>query len=154
MTTMANPCDSCAFRPGCETHEGEPYNRFRAQVAAMSGVPFFCHHGHDYRRPIAIKKGHVSQDRSEPHRLQVCAGWKSQVVKDVPAGAEHHTQRIMRRTLGQQCLELLDAAIAETGVPEKAELWDELDKTFKRLLDSTNWQIVIPEENKVTEETC
>ena len=139
-----NPCDTCAFRVGSVTHDDEVYNRFRAEIAGLSGVPFFCHHTHDYKKPFTIRRGMVIQDGIEPQRLTVCAGWKAQAAKDVPRGKEGWLNRTVRHALGRQALDTLDAAIAETGPAEKRELWAELRSIVLSLVKHSNFKIVRP----------
>lgn len=138
---MGSPCDTCAFREGSETFEREPYNRFRGQVAAMSGVPFFCHHGLNWRGPMAIRKGKVFDVDGNVERLQICAGWRKNVVKHIRPGMK---DRLLRRGLGQACMDQLEAAVAETSGPEKEELWRELRGMFMMLAQKAGFKIKRP----------
>lgn len=45
---MPDPCETCAFREDCETFD-EPLNRLKSMICAMSGLPFYCHKGYDWR---------------------------------------------------------------------------------------------------------
>lgn len=136
---MNSPCDSCAFREGSETFEREPYNRFRGQIAALSGLPFFCHHGLNWRGPMAIRKGLVFDMDGKVQHVKICAGWRAEVALHItPATPD----RRIRRGLGQAILDQLDAAIAETGIAEKKELWDGLHSKFMMLVKHAKLKIV------------
>ncbi len=141
-TPKSNACDSCAFREGSETFDREPYNRFRGQICALSGVPFFCHHGLNWHKPIAIRKGIATDVDGNRQRLKVCQGWRAQGVKDVPAGPKHAVKRMIRRALGQDCLDTLECAISESDPAEHAELWAHLRAQFKKLLKASGLEIV------------
>jgi hypothetical protein len=138
---MASPCDTCAFREGSETFEREPYNRFRGQVAALSGLPFFCHHGLNWRKPMAIRRGFAFDVDGNVERVKVCEGWRQQVTKHIKPGMK---DRLLRRGLGQATMDQLEAAIAETGKAEKKELWAELRTMFLMLTKAAGFKIKLP----------
>ncbi len=128
---MKEACESCAFREGSETFDRQPYNRFRGHICALSGMPLYCHHGFNWRKPIADKLGLSVDTDGNAQRIQICQGWRSEVVKQISTKTPN---RIIRRGLGQYCLELLESAVRETGPEEKAELWEEMRSAFKMLL--------------------
>jgi hypothetical protein len=45
---MSSPCNTCAFRAGCITHDKEPHNALKGEICALSGVPFFCHYDQNH----------------------------------------------------------------------------------------------------------
>lgn len=131
-------CDSCAFRPGSVTHDKEPYNAFRGQVAALSGLPFFCHHGLNWRKRILTKFGHALDCDGKIQRLQVCAGWKEQVRGTITPATK---KRMIRRGLGVLIMDELDAAIAEDDPKERRELWKDLHRSFRMLIRAAGLKI-------------
>lgn len=145
---MRNPCDTCAFKNDSVTH-GEPYNRFRGQVLAMAGLPFFCHHSHDYKRPFIVVAGLAVQEGQEngPQRLQVCEGWRKEILNNnIRPGIAFHNERLRRRELGAEVLQTLEAALKESE-PEKSELWKVLGDRFARLVGEAGFEFV--EEVKI-----
>jgi len=130
----SNPCDTCAFREGSETHDNEPYNRIRGRIAALSGVPFFCHHGINHRVRTGIFHGQIFDVDGNIEKLKVCAGWKAEVRQHItPTTA----RRLFRRELGRDTLQHLQAAVAEKDPDEKKELWDEVRRLFRLLMKET-----------------
>lgn len=101
---LSDTCSSCAFRKGCDTHDKEADNRLRSTIAAMTGVPFFCHSGLNYRDPLAITKGMIFDVDGRRQPVKVCEGWKREVVKYATPGVEHHRVRERRRMWGQLAL--------------------------------------------------
>lgn len=85
---MANQCDTCAFKKGAAANR-EPYNLLRSTVCALSGVPFFCHEGFDWRN---FRQGLPPRE----HR-KVCAGWQQNVRQLAAKGRFANEDR--RRTL-------------------------------------------------------
>lgn len=93
---VGSACDTCAFRPGPGAHE-EPYNRLRSNICAMSGVPFFCHEGIDWRGQDAMSRLPGLLHSGDAH---ICAGWKERVSLAIPRGREHAGCRQLRKLLG------------------------------------------------------
>jgi hypothetical protein len=75
-------CSTCAFKSGCVTHDDEPYNRLKSEIAALAGFAFWCHHRKDGAKwdwdgahaPIRFFEIHPSQRK-------VCDGWKQRVCE-------------------------------------------------------------------------
>ena len=107
-------------------------------VCALSGRPFFCHHGLDWRRPLAIRKGQVFDIHGNVERVKVCAGWQTEVRKHITPATK---DRSIRRGLGDYCMELIDTWGAETGPAEKKELWTELRRVFLMLVKRSGLRI-------------
>jgi len=129
----ANPCDTCALREGTITHDKEPYNAFRGLICALAGIPFYCHHGLNWKKHIGVRKGIAFDTEATHRRLHVCEGWKREVIKHIPQGPEHRLTRMVRRAIGEECMETLEAALGETRAAEKNELWAHLRELVVRL---------------------
>lgn len=100
---MSNPCDSCAFHPGAAAHN-ELYNRLRGEICAITGVPFWCHHGKDGTDYTNSSK-FVSRSEIRARGMRVCEGWKAEVRKHVAAGSDRWHRRLIRRWRGEAALD-------------------------------------------------
>lgn len=130
-------CDTCAFREGSTTHDAEPYNRLRSEICALTGVPFFCHHGLNWRKPMIIRRGMAADVDGNIRRLQICAGWKARMNgSQLPRDSDNlsHLGRIVRRSKGLAALDLLEEACdSENDASDKAGLWERLRRVVKSL---------------------
>jgi hypothetical protein len=142
-----NPCDSCAFSPGAGAHD-EIYNRFRAEVCALTGVPFYCHHGFDWEnQPRYLAKSEVRQ-------IVLCAGWKREVQRHVKPGIAGKRARLVRRWKGLMVLERLEQAVNLTG-KAKALAWARLQKAVLSLHAEDGFtQIVRKKLRRKTQESA
>jgi hypothetical protein len=130
---MSESCSSCAFRPGCATYDKEAWNRLRSTISALSGRPFFCHKGLNWRKPMAVKNGIVVDTEGNSRRLKVCQGWKNEVVKHVRPGIEHRAERIRRRRYGSMAMEWLQLWLDEKNPHFKARLQRRLNVLMRLL---------------------
>lgn len=127
---MSQPCDTCAFRKDAEAYT-EPYNRLRALVCAVSGIPFYCHHGFDWRTTdlVQVNRRFVPVGGELTGRVQACAGWKREVARLKASGqiSPKPDVRKVQRIFGEYALHLIKAAIdAPEDSAEKAAHWKEL----------------------------
>lgn len=145
---MSAACGSCAFRPGCVTHDAEPYNALRGIIAALGARPFWCHHvnGEDHhedqqyllRRLPQVRKALLNCEilEGDPvlegETVKLCEGWKEAVRKhkanhlfDDPA------VRKVRRLAADRALVVIDEFIA---APEGSELKAELNRELSSLV--------------------
>jgi hypothetical protein len=125
---MPDPCETCAFREDCETF-GEPLNRLKSMICAMSGLPFYCHKGHDWRNThIAnMTNSEVKEFRSS---AQICEGWRRAIRERVESGA--FTAAPIRRYFGREAIRLIDKFLS-VEEPEKSEALGELEKVIELL---------------------
>lgn len=130
-TSPRSACDSCAFREGSITFEREPDNRLRAQIAALGGIPFFCHHGLNWNKPIAVKRGFAFDLDGNHQRLKICEGWRSHVARMISSRTKN---RSARRAFAQIALDDITAYRAEDDPKEKAMLLKELRHTCMQLV--------------------
>jgi hypothetical protein len=102
----SDPCDTCAFgKAGAAT---EPHNALKAQISALGGIPFFCHHAPDGRElnwrgsPADYWASMASKKDA-----RVCAGWKREVA------AQRRLFRgpynVIRRAVAESALDALAA---------------------------------------------
>lgn len=117
-------CKSCAFRPGSVTHDQEPNNLLKGLICAAAGVPFFCHHGFDWKNAsVSLVAGRfvaVGGD-FEPANVRVCEGWKEQVRRYRSAGYFSVTPDVRK-------LQIHLAAIALDSMRQYIDLPDGEDK--------------------------
>ncbi|HEV7674353.1 MAG TPA: hypothetical protein VGQ12_07475 [Candidatus Angelobacter sp.] len=132
-----NPCDTCAFRNGAEANS-EPYNRLRALVCAVSGIPFYCHHGFDWQTTdiSLINRRFVPVGGELTCRMHACAGWKREVARFKANGQipSDPAVRSVQRQFGEYALCLIKAAIdAPEDSAEKEAHWKELRGVMEML---------------------
>ena len=129
MAREVGPCESCAFREGAAAHN-EVYNRLRAQICALTGVPFWCHHttsGADITGSSSFKtKAEVSAVG-----LRICEGWKREVVQNVKPGPATF-KRLVRRWKGEAILEMIEEFVRSEG-EDKQEVLQRLDHAIRTL---------------------
>lgn len=111
-----NPCDTCAFRTGAAAHS-EVYNRLRAQICAITGVPFWCHHGFDWK----TKSKYITRAEFRERGMRICQGWRDEVRKHVKPGLEGALRRLIRRSKGEAILRMIERFIGLSGKSKKAK---------------------------------
>ena len=111
-----SPCDECAFRPGAGAHE-EPYNRLRGMICAHGSVPFFCHHGIDWRAQHTPE--FIARGREMARRTGVCQGWKVEVARLNSTGFFNDGFRSIRHAIAKQCLQTIDLFTNAKGREKK-----------------------------------
>lgn len=122
-------CDTCAFRPGSQTHDQEPYNALRGVLCALGGRPFHCHYvnGED-RHDDQTYLVRVLWGQVDGATVHLCEGWK-QAVREYKAKHlfDDPAIRQLRHTAADRALVVIDEFIdAPEDSPEKAELNREL----------------------------
>jgi hypothetical protein len=128
MNPEQSPCATCAFRPGCETFEDEPDNRLASEIAAMSGIPFYCHDKDPNWRTQKRTGLTRAEHRQLVQTMPICAGWKSRVAELNRKGVFTKATRQIRRYLGQRALELLREFKACSFEVDKADILAELER--------------------------
>jgi hypothetical protein len=128
------PCDTCAFRKGCVTHENEPHNRLRAEVCASGPLPFHCHYS-DAGDWSELDLSDISEADAMALRreLPICAGWKAEVAKRAAAGHYPKETRTIRRHVAAHALKMISQFIRSPEGPAKNEARIELTMSLKLL---------------------
>jgi len=95
-----NPCDTCAFRKGCVTHEDEPHNLLKGEICVSGPLPFHCHHSDagdwSFIESASLTPAEALDMRRE---LPICEGWRREVKAAADAGRYGHdpeTRKIRR----------------------------------------------------------
>jgi len=129
---MGAPCESCAFRSGAAANT-EIYNRLRSEICALTGVPFWCHHGKD-GTDFTSKTKFVTNAELRSRGMRICEGWKRAVRQHVRPGLTATFKRLVRRWTGEGILQLIDEFIdAEEGSAEKRDAHRRLDRAIRGL---------------------
>jgi hypothetical protein len=140
-------CEGCAFKPGAAANR-EPWNRLRSMICALGGIPFYCHHGLDWKRgekavgdalviikhqakleEIGIPKAALLRARlpiKDGEKLHVCGGWRKAVGA---IHAAHPTwfggqDASVRRILALHALDSLEKWAGLKDKKQKAEHWN------------------------------
>lgn len=103
--TDCNACHGCAFKEGSAANR-EPNNSLRGMIAALGGVPFFCHESLDWKN----QSGAFSNDgipRLPGVRPRICNGWRAE-VKRLAAAGRFSSGRLMLRSLARAALTALE----------------------------------------------
>jgi hypothetical protein len=136
---MSSPCNTCAFRAGCITHDKEPHNALKGEICALSGVPFFCHYdknGVDHHGDVVFwMRGRGFDINGENAQLRICEGWKKRVLENQARGFfKTRYLRFLRKMLGNHALRLIDVFLSsEDGTPEKLEAHAQLKTTIEMI---------------------
>lgn len=125
---MPNPCDGCAYADGAAANL-EPDNRLKALVCALTGVPFWCHHGMNWQ----TTPKHLSRAEFQALNLHICEGWRREVSKRIKPGLAGKRRRLIRRWKGEAALMLIDEFIALEPGPEKDEALERLQSITRKL---------------------
>lgn len=134
-----SPCETCAFRSGCVTHDKEPHNALKGEICALTAVPFFCHYDRNHvdRHSDAVfwLRGRGFDINGETAQLRVCAGWKQRVRENQDRGFfKTRYLRFLRKILGNHALRLIKTFLAaEDGTPEKREAHAQLKATIEMI---------------------
>jgi hypothetical protein len=130
-----SPCSTCAFRPGADANR-EVDNRLRGQIAALSGNPFYCHHGLDWKAgnraigdALAVDKNQAALLNAgipkaaliratlpllEGHSVTVCEGWKAEIRRLKSRGLFNDPEtNQLRRQVGAIAFAELDGFLRE-----------------------------------------
>jgi hypothetical protein len=86
VSDSRGPCAGCAYTTGADANR-EPRNYVAAQLCALGGLPFYCHHAKDGSL-VDIREIPVEQRRAEIQagRLQICRGWRRETAELHRAG--------------------------------------------------------------------
>src|SRR6266403_525908 len=103
-------CDECAFKPGAVANK-EPYNSLRAEVCALSGRPFFCHHSVDWKNQHSW-----NNEREKCRTAGSCAGWRGRIQELQKKGwFTDKSKAATRRWVGEYILAQIEEFISTTG---------------------------------------
>jgi hypothetical protein len=126
-------CEGCAFNGDAAA---EPYNRLRSEICALTGVPFYCHHGLDWTRPLALKNGLVVDMDGKSAKPVACAGWRDRMRANqlLPRGTSDMAilGRMVRKGKGKDALATLELAI-KSEPKAKPGIWKKLHKMVRLL---------------------
>lgn len=134
---MKSPCQQCAFSK--QGAGKEPYNSLRARVCALGPVPFFCHHGLDWKD----QKNWVGPILTQNCRQSgICEGWRAE-VRRLAAKGWYGEFRIIKQLIAKHCLKLIDVFADEQDQTKKPEHVKKLQRMLKFLAkkDIRNEQI-------------
>lgn len=137
---MRSPCEGCAFSEGAAANR-EPYNLLRATVAAMTAHPFWCHHT-KHGGLITAESHLMTHARHHALGLQICEGWRREVVKHVKPGLTTR-QRLIRRWMGAGILQMIEEFIGSKG-RRKKELHTRLTAAIRKLHADEGFTELVP----------
>lgn len=128
-----NPCAGCAFNPGAAANL-EPNNRVRSEICALAGLPFMCHHGLQWDKPLGIYRGIAFDTAGSTIPARVCAGWKSR-VRELNLLGYFRNNRQARRHYGTMALKSLNLALSQDiPQPERDFHWSRLRMLMQKLV--------------------
>lgn len=122
ISIVREQCRTCAFRPGCTTHEDEPHNRLKAMICELAAVPFYCHQGTDWRNHN-LHGLEAEQAMALRRTMPVCEGWRQAVGRSAAEGRYPKDMAGLRRLIGVRALQLLAEFLhGEEAVKEAAKI--------------------------------
>lgn len=130
-----NPCETCAFKKGCVTHDDEPHNRLRAEICAAGPLPFHCHHSDlgDWSE-LDLSTINAVEAMSLRRELPICEGWRAEVRRRAAAGEYPKETRQLRRHIAAHALKMISQFIrSPEGSTAKNEARIELPRCLRFL---------------------
>jgi hypothetical protein len=139
---MPSPCNSCAYKPGCATHDKELHNRLVSLISAMGGTPFYCHKNIAWDKGVEViqfrgKQMYANGDPLE-QPLIVCEGWKREVAALKAKGHfKDAAVNAVRRIVSRRILALLPRLYNKSGASkeERAEVKAQIHELMPMLGD-------------------
>lgn len=133
---MGKQCDTCAFKTGCVTHEKEPHNRLRGMIAALGGIPFYCHYSpagdwHD----LQLGKLNASEAEAMRKELPICGGWQAEVKALAARGHFRKDPERVRRYIAVYALECINRFLKLKGTA-KDRAYKDLGRSLSLLKES------------------
>lgn len=122
-------CDECAFKEGSEANQ-EPYNMVQSQLCVFGGLPFYCHHGMDWR---ASNRRAQADTLITEGKMKICNGWKLGVKKLAAKG--WFKQNVMAKKL-----RAMQSLVALHKLNQGNEISNsERQEIFKTIHTNLNW---------------
>ncbi len=126
---MNKPCEGCAFSEGAAANQ-EPYNALRAQVCALGGIPFYCHHDMDW-----LGSGKRTFTREEARQLKMCGGWQREVNRLAKSGYFKRASHFIMRGLAMAALDSIEIFVSTTDRDDKEHERKVIDRALARLVN-------------------
>ncbi len=116
---MKQQCEGCAFRPGAQPGNQQPYNELRGEICALGGIPFYCHTGFDWQRLGRAEERPPTG--AELRASGTCAGWRAR-VRELNTTGHYRKGGKVRRWIALYAYQLVDQFVHAKPGHEKRRL--------------------------------